>query len=155
MAKAVKLEQLNTPLKKLEDFVDNRELQLGEVVDSKTTESHDEIVALQTRLQHVIDKLGAREAEVASEVVTELGSNLAERIGDTSQLEKLLALSKSGELAKFLGTTDDKSADESKNSAEAVSQTAAATVPNHDDNLSHGDQNRSHNASAFHAHQHG
>lgn len=155
MVKSAKLEQLNTPLKKLEDLVDNRELQLGEVVDAKTTESHDEIVALQTRLQHVIDKLGAREAEVASEVVTELGSDLAERIGDTSQLEKLLALSKSGELAKLLGKTDDESADESKNSAEAVSQTATATVPNHDDNLSHDDGNRSQNASAFHAHKHG
>lgn len=154
MAKAVKLEQLSTHITKLEDFVYNRDLDFGEVVDSQTTESHDKIDSLQRRLQKISDRLGERESTVASEAVSEMGTDLAEQIGDADSIAVLISLAKAGKLDSVLGKNEPKVETEPSAKTESAVHNDPVKSQEHDEKFRHDELNRRQNGSSLNAGQH-
>jgi len=106
MAKALKLEQLDTSVEKIVEMIASRELHFGEVVDASTTQEHANVEKIATKLETIASNLRQSEKDFASQEVDSLGSDLANVVSDKDQLAKLLSLAKSGRLNDIINSTN-------------------------------------------------
>lgn len=102
MAKSLKLEQVKSNVDKLTDLLTSRDIHFGDVVDSETTQYHDDVEDIASSLETIASQLRQKEVDYASQEVKGLGSDLASAVSDKERLAQLLALAKSGKLDDVL-----------------------------------------------------